>query len=101
LSIILTTTKVLSILSSTTIILSISLTTSIIKSWCIIEFAWSEIDTGATVSIVSNDIYQKIPDVARPTLTSTNQEALTVSGDKLKILDHLLLLLLSFHSEQA
>jgi TolA-binding protein len=29
------------------------------------------VDTGATVSIVSNDIYQKIPDVARPTLTST------------------------------
>jgi hypothetical protein len=27
------------------------------------------VDTGATVSIVSNDIYQKIPDVARPTLT--------------------------------
>ena len=41
------------------------------------------VDTGATVSIVSNDIYQKIP---RPTLTSTNQEVLTVSGDKLKIL---------------
>jgi hypothetical protein len=34
------------------------------------------VDTGATVSIVSNDIYQKIPDVARPTLTSTNQEVL-------------------------
>ena len=32
------------------------------------------VDTGATVSIVSNDIYQKIPDVARPTLTSTNQK---------------------------
>jgi hypothetical protein len=30
------------------------------------------VDTGATVSIVSNDIYQKIPEVARPTLTSTN-----------------------------
>ena len=44
------------------------------------------VDTGATVSIVSNDIYQKIPDVARPTLTSINQEVLTVSGDKLKIL---------------
>ena len=44
------------------------------------------VDTGATVSIVSNDIYQKIPDVARPALTSTNQEVLTVSGDKLKIL---------------
>ena len=44
------------------------------------------VDTGATVSIVSNDIYQKIPDVARPTLTSTNQEVLTASGDKLKIL---------------
>jgi hypothetical protein len=42
------------------------------------------VDTGATVSIVSNDIYQKIPDVARPALTSTNQEVLTVSGDKLK-----------------
>ena len=28
------------------------------------------VDTGATVSIVSNDIYQKIPDVARPTLTT-------------------------------
>ena len=44
------------------------------------------VDTGATVSIVSNDIYQKIPDVARPTLTSTNQEVLTASGDKLNIL---------------
>jgi hypothetical protein len=44
------------------------------------------VDTGATVSIVSNDIYQKIPDVARPTLTSTNQEVLTASGDKLKII---------------
>ena len=44
------------------------------------------VDTGATVSIVSNDIYQKIHDVARPTLTSTNQEVLTASGDKLKIL---------------
>jgi hypothetical protein len=44
------------------------------------------VDTGATVSIVSNDIYQKIPDVARPTLTSTNQDVLTASGDKLKIL---------------
>jgi hypothetical protein len=44
------------------------------------------VDTGATVSIVSNDIYQKIPGVARPTLTSTNQEVLTASGDKLKIL---------------
>ena len=44
------------------------------------------VDTGATVSIVSNDIYQKIPDVARPTLISTNQEVLTASGDKLKIL---------------
>ena len=44
------------------------------------------VDTGATVSIVSNNIYQKIPDVARPTLTSTNQEVLTASGDKLKIL---------------
>jgi hypothetical protein len=44
------------------------------------------VDTGATVSIVSNDICQKIPDVARPALTSTNQEVLTVSGDKLKIL---------------
>ena len=42
------------------------------------------VDTGATVSIASNDIYQKIPDVARPTLTSTNQEVLTDSGDKLK-----------------
>jgi hypothetical protein len=31
-------------------------------------------------------MYQKIPDVARPTLTSTNQEVLTASGDKLKIL---------------
>ena len=38
------------------------------------------------MSIVSNDIYQKIPDVARPTLTSTNQEVLAASGDKLKIL---------------
>ena len=38
------------------------------------------------MSIVSNDMYQKIPDVARPTLTSTNQEVLTASGDKLKIL---------------
>ena len=38
------------------------------------------------MSIVSNDIYQKIPDVARPTLTSTNQEVLTASGDKLKII---------------
>ena len=38
------------------------------------------------MSIVSNDIYQKIPDVARPTPTSTNQEVLTASGDKLKIL---------------
>jgi hypothetical protein len=27
-----------------------------------------------------------IPDVARPTLTSTNQEVLTASGDKLKII---------------
>jgi hypothetical protein len=36
--------------------------------------------------IVSNDIYQKIPGVARPTLTSTNQEVLTASGDKLTIL---------------
>jgi hypothetical protein len=44
------------------------------------------VDTGATVSIVSNDMYKKIPDVARPTLTSTNQEVLTASGDKLKIL---------------
>jgi hypothetical protein len=44
------------------------------------------VDTGPTVSIVSNDIYQKIPDVARSTLTSTNQEVLTASGDKLKIL---------------
>jgi hypothetical protein len=44
------------------------------------------VDTGATVSIVSNDIYQKIPDVARPTLTSTNQDVLTASGDKLKII---------------
>ena len=44
------------------------------------------VETGATVSIVSNDIYQKIPDVARPILTSTNQEVLTASGDKLKIL---------------
>jgi hypothetical protein len=44
------------------------------------------VDTGATVSIVSNDMYQKIPDVARPTLTSTNQEVLTAGGDKLKIL---------------
>ena len=31
-------------------------------------------------------VYQKIPDVARPTLTSTNQEVLTASGDQLKIL---------------
>ena len=38
------------------------------------------------MSIVSNDMYQKIPDVARPTLTSTNQEVLTAGGDKLKIL---------------
>jgi predicted aspartyl protease len=38
------------------------------------------VDTGATVSIVSNDIYQKIPEVARPT-----QEVLTATGDKLKI----------------
>ena len=38
------------------------------------------VDTGATVSIVSIDIYQKIPDVARPT-----QEGLTATGDKLKI----------------
>ena len=38
------------------------------------------VDTGATVSIVSNDIYQKIPDVARPTLTSTNQKVLTASA---------------------
>ena len=44
------------------------------------------VDTGATVSIVSNDIYQKILDVARPTLTSSNQEVLTASGDKLKII---------------
>jgi predicted aspartyl protease len=44
------------------------------------------VDTGATVSILSNDIYQKISDVARPTLTSTNQEVLTASGDQLKIL---------------
>jgi hypothetical protein len=44
------------------------------------------VDTAATVSIVSTDMYQKIPDVARPTLTSTNQEVLTASGDKLKIL---------------
>ena len=43
------------------------------------------VDTGATVSIVSNDMYQKIPDVARPILTSTNQEVLTASGDRLKI----------------
>jgi hypothetical protein len=43
------------------------------------------VDTGASVS-VSNDIYQKIPDVARPILTGTNQEVLTASGDKLKIL---------------
>jgi hypothetical protein len=42
--------------------------------------------SGATVSIISNDIYQKIPDVARPTLTSTNQEVLTASDNKLKIL---------------
>jgi hypothetical protein len=42
------------------------------------------VDTGATVSIVSNDIYQKIPDVARPALTSTNQEVLTVSGQPLR-----------------
>jgi hypothetical protein len=68
------------------------------------------------VSIISNDIHQKIPDVARPTLTSTNQEVLTASDNKLKILgrgnsyrfhmlayslNRLLLLLLSFHSEQA
>jgi hypothetical protein len=44
------------------------------------------VDTGATVSIVSNDIYQQIPDVARPTLTSTNQEVLTARSDKLKTL---------------
>jgi predicted aspartyl protease len=44
------------------------------------------VDTGATVSIVSNDIYQKITDVARSILTSTNQEVLTASGDKLKII---------------
>jgi predicted aspartyl protease len=44
------------------------------------------VDTGATVSIVLNDIYQKIPDVVRPTLTSTNQDVLTANGDKLKIL---------------
>jgi hypothetical protein len=36
--------------------------------------------------VVYLDIYQKIPDVARPTLTSTNQEVLAASGDKLKIL---------------
>ena len=40
------------------------------------------VDTGATISIVSNNVYQKIPDVARPTLTSTNQEVLTASGVK-------------------
>ena len=41
------------------------------------------VDTAATVSIVSNDMYQT--DVHRPTLTSTNQDVLTASGDKLKI----------------
>ncbi|CAG2251941.1 unnamed protein product [Mytilus edulis] len=43
------------------------------------------VDTGATVTIISEKTYNKIPRARQPDLMSSNQQVFTASGDQLKI----------------
>lgn len=44
------------------------------------------VDTGATVTIKSERIYDKIPELARPRLGKVHQDILTASGERLQVL---------------
>ncbi|VDI48461.1 Hypothetical predicted protein [Mytilus galloprovincialis] len=43
------------------------------------------VDTGATVTIISEKTYNRIPRARQPDLMSSNQQVFTASGDQLKI----------------
>ncbi|XP_069109267.1 uncharacterized protein [Argopecten irradians] len=43
------------------------------------------VDTGATVTIISERVFDQVPDSAKPRLSQVRQEVLTASGEKIKV----------------